>query len=53
MTGSDYRIAELDQADIETLRQFERQLSERSGQAITLIAYEQDESGGDGAIEGR
>ena len=39
MSADDYRFADLEQEIVDEIRQYEQKLSEKSGQAITLIAY--------------
>jgi len=44
MHDDHYAIAELDPEDVNEIKRFEQQLSEKCGQPITLIAYSEDQS---------
>lgn len=46
MEQTEYTIARLDDEQVDEVRQLERQLSDRSGHPVTLIAYERDEQAG-------
>ncbi|MEK0316211.1 hypothetical protein [Cohnella sp. 56] len=43
MEINDYTIARLKDDQVDEVKQLERQLSDRSGHPVTLIAYEQAE----------
>ena len=47
MNGNDYTIADLSQDEINEIKRFEQQLSEKSGHAIALIAYDRDNEDAD------
>ncbi|WP_156926688.1 hypothetical protein [Cohnella panacarvi] len=45
--GYDYTIADLTQDELNEIKRFERRLSEKSGHAIALIAYDRDNKDAD------
>ncbi len=47
MDDNRYSIADLSQDELNELKRFERQLSEKSGHAIALIAYDKDNEDAD------
>ena len=47
MNDNDYTIAKLTPDELNEIKRFERQLSEKSGHAIALIAYDRDNKDAD------
>lgn len=47
MNENSYAIAELSQDELSEIKRFEQKLSERSGHAIALIAYDIDNNNAD------